>query len=91
MFSGKTNFFFELTFSGMDKRMHSPPRISVAEVAIASSTVMRFFFNAFFNADFVKAAIKMPTPYSCSRTGVGKWETICVSVEMILFYFLFIG
>lgn len=69
----------------MNNRMYSPPFIKVAEVAMIVLTVMYFFFNAFFSADFVKAAIKMPTPYSCSRMGVGIVGTIWVSVELILF------
>ena len=44
--------------------MDSPPFIIVAEVAITLLTVIYFFFNAFFRADFVKAAMKIPTPYS---------------------------
>ena len=48
----------------MDKLMHSPAFIKVAEVARTSLTVMKFFFIAFFSADFVKAAVKIPTPYS---------------------------
>jgi hypothetical protein len=69
----------------MDKLMHSPPFIKVAEVAITSLTVISFFFNAFFNADFVKAAMKIPTPYSCSRIGEGILGTLCVSVDLIMF------
>ena len=64
--------------------MHSPPIINVAEVAITSLTVMNFFFIAFFNADFVKAAMKIPTPYSCSRIGEGILGTICISVGLIM-------
>jgi len=37
---------------------------------------MKFFFITFFNADFVNAAIKTPTPYSCSRIGEGISGTI---------------
>ncbi len=70
--------------------MRSPPFIKVAEVAITSLTVMRFFFNAFFSADFVNAAIKMPTPYSWSRTGEGIWGAICISVILIVFL-IFVG
>jgi hypothetical protein len=33
-------------------------------VAMASLTVIYRFFKAFFKADLVKAALKMPTPYS---------------------------
>lgn len=67
--------------------MHSPPFIKVAVVAITSLTVMNFFFIAFFNADFVKAAMKIPTPYSCSRIGEGILGTICISVGLIMFLF----
>ena len=63
--------------------MHSPPFIIVAEVAITSLTVMNFLFNAFLSADLVKAAIKMPTPYSCSRIGEGILGTICFSDGLI--------
>ena len=70
--------------------MHSPPFIKVAEVAITSLTVMNFFFIAFFSADFVKAAMKIPTPYSCSRIGEGRLGTICISVGSIVFYKKFI-
>ena len=69
----------------MDKLIHSPPFIKVAEVAITSLTVMYFFFSAFFRADFVKAAMKIPTPYSCSRIGEGILGTICTSVGLIMF------
>ena len=68
--------------------MHSPPFIKVAEVAIASLTVMNFFFSAFFSAVFVKAAMKIPTPYSCSRIGEGIVGTICISVGLIVFLIL---
>jgi hypothetical protein len=68
----------------MDMLMHSPPFIKVAEVAITLLTVMNFFFIAFFNADFVKAAMKIPTPYSCSRIGEGISGTICISVGLIM-------
>jgi len=51
--------------------MYSPPFIKVAEVAIVSLTVINFFFIAFFSADFVKAAMKIPIPYSCNRIGEG--------------------
>jgi hypothetical protein len=69
----------------MDKLMRSPPVMKVAEVAITSLTVMKFFLSAFFSADFVKAAMKIPTPYSCSRIGEDKAGTLCISVELILF------
>lgn len=65
--------------------MHSPACIKVAEVAIPSLTVMNFFFIAFFSADLVKAAMKIPTPYSCSRIGEGISGTICISVGLIMF------
>ena len=68
--------------------MRSPPFNKVAEVAITSFTVMNFFFSAFFSADFVKAAMKIPTPYSCSRIGEGIVGTICISVGLILFFIL---
>ncbi len=71
----------------MDNLMYAPPFITVAEVAITSLTVMNFFFNAFFSADFVKAAMKIPTPYSCSRIGVGILGTIWVSVELIMCFY----
>ena len=67
--------------------MHSPPFIKVAEVAITSLTVIYCFFKAFFNADFVKTALKIPTPYSWSRIGVGSLGTICDSVELIVFFY----
>jgi len=44
--------------------MVSPPIIKVAEIAITSFTVIHCFFNTFFKADLVKAALKIPTPYS---------------------------
>ncbi len=65
--------------------MHSPPFIKVAEVAITSLTLINFFFIAFFSADFVKAAMKIPTPYSCSRIGEAILGTICISVGLIMF------
>lgn len=65
--------------------MHSPPFIKVAEVAITSLTVMSFFFIAFFSADLVKAAMKILTPYSCSRIGEGILGTICISVGLMMF------
>lgn len=61
---GNMSFFFGLVSSKMDKRMYSPPFIKVAEVAITPLTVIHCFFNTFFNADFVRAAWKIPTPYS---------------------------
>jgi len=70
----------------MNNLTHSPPLIKVAEVAITSLTVIYFFFNTFFNADFVKVALKMPTPYSWSRIGVESLGTICDSVIWILFF-----
>lgn len=44
--------------------MRSPPFINVAEVAITPLTEIYCFFKAFFKADFVRAALKIPTPYS---------------------------
>lgn len=64
--------------------MQSPPFIKVAVVAITSLTVMNFFFIAFFKADFVMAAVKIPTPYSCSLIGEDCSEAICVSVGLIM-------
>lgn len=46
---------------------------------------MYLFFRAFFRADFVKAAWKIPTPYSCRRRGAAILGTICISVVLILF------
>jgi len=68
----------------MDKLIVSPPFINVAEVATTSLTVIYCFFNTFFRADLVKATLKIPTPYSCSRTGVGSFGTIWVSVGWII-------
>lgn len=65
--------------------MVSPPLINVAEVAILPLTVMYFFLSAFFRADLVKAVLKIPTPYSCSRIGDAKLGTLCFSVGLILF------
>ncbi|WP_442969090.1 hypothetical protein [Psychroserpens sp.] len=84
--SGKISFFFGLTSSKMDKIMHSPPVIKVAEVAIIALTVIYCFFSAFFNADFVTTALKIPTPYSWSRIGVASLGTICDSVGLMLFF-----
>ena len=67
--------------------MRSPAFIKVAEVAITPLTVMNFFFIAFFSADFVKAAMKIPTPYSCSRIGECISGTICISVGLIMLLF----
>ena len=71
--------------------MRSPPCMNVADVAITSLTVMYFFFNAFFNADFVEAAMKIPTPYSCNRIEDGIFGTICVSTELIIFLIISYG
>ncbi|MDH5474749.1 MAG: hypothetical protein OEX22_03555 [Cyclobacteriaceae bacterium] len=60
----------------MDNLIHSPVFIKVPEVAITSLTVINFFFIAFFRADFVKAPMKIPTPYSCNRSGEGISGTI---------------
>ncbi len=68
--------------------MRSPPYMKVAEVAIAPLTVICLFFSAFFNADLVMTATKIPTPYSCSRIGEGIFGTRCVSTESILFFCL---
>ena len=67
--------------------MVSPPFIKVAEVAMTSLTVIYCFFNAFFKADLVKAILKIPTPYSWSRTGVGNLGTICDSVGLMMFLY----
>lgn len=83
--SGKTSFLFRLTSSEIDNLMISPPCINVAEVAILSLTVMSFFLSTFFNADLVKAAAKIPTPYSCNRIGEDSGGTICVLVVLIVF------
>ena len=64
--------------------MHSPPIIKVAVVAITLLTVMSFLFIAFFSADFVKAAMKIPTPYSCSRIGECILGTMCISVGLFM-------
>jgi len=72
----------------MDKLMHSPPFIKVAVVAITSLTVIYCFFNAFFNADFVKTALKIPTPYSWSRIGIGSLGTIWDSLGLMMFFFI---
>jgi len=70
----------------MDKRMHSSPFIKVAEVAITSLTVIYCFFKAFFNADFVKTAVKIPTPYSWSRIGVDRLGAIWDSIGLMMFF-----
>ena len=54
---------------------------------MTSLTVIYCFFNAFFNADLVKAASKIPTPYSWSRIGAGSLRTIWDSVGLVLFLF----
>ncbi len=63
--------------------MCSPPLIIVAVVAMAPFTVMHFFLSAFLSADFVGAASKIPTPYSCNRWGVGILGAIWVSIAVI--------
>jgi hypothetical protein len=60
--------------------------MKVADVAMAPLTVICLFFSAFFNADLVMAATKIPTPYSCSRIGEGIFGTICVSTDSIVFF-----
>ena len=65
---------------GMSKEICSPPEMSVAVLAILPSTLMYPFFNAFFSADFVGKASKMPTPYSCSRWRFGICGTVWVSI-----------
>ncbi|WP_316929336.1 hypothetical protein [Olleya marilimosa] len=45
----------------MVRQMVSPPCIYVADVAMLPLTVMYCFFRAFFKADFVNAALKIPT------------------------------
>ncbi len=65
--------------------MHSPPFIKVAEEAITPLTVIYCFLSTFFNADFVKTELKIPTPYSWSRIGEGILGTICISVGLIMF------
>jgi len=66
--------------------MRSPPFMKVAVVAITSLTVIYCFFNAFFNADFVKTALKIPTPYSWSRIGVSCFGTIWNSIGLMKFF-----
>lgn len=66
----------------------SPPCIKVAVVAIMPLTVIRFFFKAFLRADFVEAAMKMPTPYSCNRIGAGILGTVCVSDRLMSLFFI---
>ena len=85
--SGKSSFLFGLTSSGIDKVMQSLLCINVAVVAIAALTVIYCFLSTFFKADFFKAAIKIPTPYSCNRIGEEIVGTICVSVVWIVFLF----
>ena len=82
------SFLLGLISSGIHKQMRSPPFIRVAVVAIRSLTVMYFLFSAFFKADFVKAAMKIPTPYSCSRIGERISGTLCVSEVLITDYCL---
>jgi len=77
------SFLLGLIGAGMDKRMRSPPFIKVAVEAITSFTVTYFLVSAFLSADFVRAPVKIPTPYSCNRIGVGMLGTIWVSVETI--------
>jgi hypothetical protein len=55
----------------MDKTMCSPPEIMVAVVACIPFTVIYLFFKAFLSADLVGKALKIPTPYSCSR-----WDSV---------------
>ena len=43
---------------------------------MTSLTRTSFFFITFFSAVFVKTVLKIPTPYSCSRTGEGILGTI---------------
>ena len=82
-FSGKTNSFLGFICSGIESVMCSPPLIKVAVVATVLFTLIYSFFKAFFNADLVGIVLKIPTPYSCSRIGVGILGTICVSVFKI--------
>ena len=67
--------------------MVSPPFMKVAEVAITSLTVIYCFFKAFFKADFVRATLKIPIPYSWSRIGVSSLGTIWVSVGLMMFLY----
>lgn len=66
--------------------MRSPPFIKVAEVAMTSFTLIYCFFSAFFNADFVETALKIPTPYSWSLMGVASLGTIWDSVGLMMFF-----
>ncbi|WP_235047054.1 hypothetical protein [Winogradskyella psychrotolerans] len=50
------------------------------------STDIKSFFKAFFRADFVGNASKIPTPYSCNRIEVERLGTIWVSVRLILVF-----
>ena len=86
-----TSFFFGPTFSKMDKLIRSPPCIYVADVAMTSLTLIYCFFSAFFKADFVITASKIPTPYSWSRIGVCSWGTIWDSVSLMMFFYLIIN
>lgn len=61
-FSLKTNCFRGVFSSGMVSVMLSPSLINVAVVAVTLLTVISFFFKAFFRADLVSAAVKIPTP-----------------------------
>ena len=71
--------------------MHSPPIIIVAEVAITSLTLIYCFFSAFFNADFVKTASKIPTPYSWSRIGLSSLGTIWDSVGLMMLFYMIVN
>lgn len=72
--------FLGISFSsGMESSIVSPPRMKVAVLAMLPFTVMSLFFKAFFSADLVKQASKIPTPYSCSRAGVMLVGTLCCS------------
>ena len=62
----------------------SPPLIQVAVDATESLTRIYCFFRLFLRADLVAALLNTPTPYSCSRTGVGSSGTIWVSVVSVL-------
>jgi len=73
-----------LVTSGIVKVKVSPPFIKVAVEAILPLTKIYCFFKAFFKADFVGIKLKIPTPYSCRRIGVGNFGTVCNSCFIIL-------
>ena len=63
-----------------DNLMPTPEALTTHEIGRAFYQLGKLHYD---KSDLVKAEMKTPTPYSCSRIGACKAGTICISVELI--------